>query len=103
VVIEVAQGVRACGGFISVGAVNLLASQSLRHRRFITRASELLFAGLERLWITATEKKLDEGDAALVPANCIGRLLLAEEAQQLSDRICAAKADGALRLVEHGN
>jgi hypothetical protein len=48
-------------------------------------------------------KKLDDGDAALVPANCIGRLLLAEEAQQLSDRICATKAVGALRLVEHGD
>jgi hypothetical protein len=46
-------------------------------------------------------KTLDDGDAALVPANCIGRLLLAEEAQQLSDRICAAKADGVLQLVEH--
>ena len=32
-------------------------------------------------------KKLDDEDAALVPANCIGRLLLAGEAQQLSDRI----------------
>jgi hypothetical protein len=48
-------------------------------------------------------KKLDDGDAALVPANCIGRLLLAEEAQQLSDRICAAKADRALQSVEHGD
>jgi hypothetical protein len=46
-------------------------------------------------------KKLDDGDAALVPPNCMGRLLLADEAQQLSDRICAAKADGALQLVEH--
>ena len=44
-------------------------------------------------------KKLDDEDAALVPANCIGRLLLAEEAQQLSDRICAAKASGAQELV----
>jgi hypothetical protein len=48
-------------------------------------------------------KKLDDGEAALVPANCIGRLLLAEEAQQLSDRICAAKADRALQPVEHGD
>jgi hypothetical protein len=48
-------------------------------------------------------KKLDEGDAALAPTNCIGRLFLAEEAQQLSDRICAAKADRALQLVEHGD
>jgi hypothetical protein len=46
-------------------------------------------------------KKLDDGEAAVVPANCIGRLLLAEGAQQLSDRICAAKADRTLRLVEH--
>ena len=45
-------------------------------------------------------KKLDDGDAALVPANCIGRLLLAEEAQQLSDRICAVKAGHALQSVE---
>jgi hypothetical protein len=48
-------------------------------------------------------KKLDDEDAALVPANCIGRLLLAEEAQQLSDRICAAKADRALQSAEHGD
>jgi hypothetical protein len=99
VVIGVAQGVRACGGFISVGTASLLASPLLKHRRFITRAPELLFAELARQWITATEKKLDDEDAALVPANCIGRLLLAEEAQQLSDRICAAKADGALQLA----
>ena len=46
-------------------------------------------------------KKLDDGEAVLVPANCIGRLLLAEEAQQLSDRICAAKADRALQSAEH--
>jgi hypothetical protein len=45
-------------------------------------------------------KKLDDGDAALVPANCMGRLLLAEEAQQLSDRICAVKAGHALQSVE---
>jgi hypothetical protein len=45
-------------------------------------------------------KKLDDGDAALVPVDCVGRLLLAEEAQQLSDRICAVKADRALRSVE---
>jgi hypothetical protein len=44
-------------------------------------------------------KKLDDGDAALVPANCMGRLLLAEEAQQLSDRICAVKAGHALQSV----
>jgi hypothetical protein len=56
VVIDVAQGVRACGGFISVGTVNLLASPSLKHQRFITRAREWLFAGLERRWITATGK-----------------------------------------------
>ena len=37
------------------------------------------------------EKTRDE-DAALVPPDCIGKLLLAEEAQQLSDLICAAKA-----------
>jgi hypothetical protein len=47
-------------------------------------------------------KKLDDEDAALVPPDCIGRLLLAEEAQQLSDRICAAKADRALQLVGQG-
>jgi hypothetical protein len=44
-------------------------------------------------------RKLDDEDAALVPANCIGRLLLAEEAQQLSDRICAAKAGAAQELL----
>jgi hypothetical protein len=44
-------------------------------------------------------KKLDDGDSELIPPDCIGRLLLAEEAQQLSDRICAAKAGGAQELV----
>jgi hypothetical protein len=103
VVIDVAQGVRACGGFISVGPVNLLASPSLKHQRFVTRARAWLFAELERLRITATRKNLDDEDAALAPPDCIGKLLLAEEAQRLSDRICAAKADRALQLVEHGD
>jgi hypothetical protein len=48
-------------------------------------------------------KKLDDEDAALVPPNCIGRLLLAKEAQQLSDRLCAAKANGRRERVERGD
>jgi hypothetical protein len=51
-------------------------------------------------------------DVALVSPNCIGRLLWAKEAQQLSDRLCAAKANGPRVAnyreeneveVEHGN
>jgi hypothetical protein len=38
-------------------------------------------------------KEIDE-DVALVPLNGIGGLLWAKEAQQLSDRSCAAKANG---------
>jgi hypothetical protein len=45
-------------------------------------------------------KELDDEDTALVPPNCIGRLLSAKEAQQLSDRLCAAKADGPREPVE---
>ena len=74
----------------------------MKHRRFIMRARAWLFAGLARLRITATRKNLDDEDAALAPPDCIGKLLLAEEAQQLSDRICAAKADRALQLVRQG-
>ncbi len=40
-------------------------------------------------------KEVEEGHQALVPRNCIGRLLSANEAQQLFDRMSAARADGA--------
>ena len=40
-------------------------------------------------------KGLDDEDAALVPPTCIGGLLLAEEARQLSSKLCAARADDA--------
>jgi hypothetical protein len=45
-------------------------------------------------------KELNDEDAALVPPACVGRLLLAEEAQQLSDRLCAIRADGSRGAVE---
>jgi hypothetical protein len=40
-------------------------------------------------------KEINDEDAALVPPTCVGRLLLAEEAQQLSDRLCAIRAGGS--------
>ena len=43
-------------------------------------------------------KEVEEGHQALVPRNCIGRLLSANEAQQLFDRMSAARADGATTL-----
>jgi hypothetical protein len=43
-------------------------------------------------------KEVDAEDAELVPRDCIRRLVPPEEAQQLSDRVCAAKAVGALAL-----
>jgi hypothetical protein len=89
---------RACGGFISVGPVNLLASPSLKHRRYHAR-TRVAVRGIGKAADYSDAKKLDDEDAALVPPDCIGRLLLAEEAQQLSDRICAAKASGAQELV----
>jgi hypothetical protein len=103
VVIDVAQGVRACGSFIFVGAVNSLAWPSLKHPRCYHARTRVAVRGIGKAVDYSDGKKLDEGDAALAPANCIGRLRLAEEAQQLSDRMCAAKADGALRLVGHGD
>jgi hypothetical protein len=78
--------------------VAIIEAPTLYHAR-----TRVAVCGIGKAVDYSDGKKLDEGDAALVPANCIGRLLLAEEVQQLSDRICAAKADGALRLVEHGD
>jgi hypothetical protein len=78
--------------------VAIIEAPTLYHAR-----TRVAVRGIGRAVDYSDAKKLDDGDAALVPANCIGRLLLAEEAQQLSDRICAAKADGALRSVEHGD
>jgi hypothetical protein len=43
-------------------------------------------------------KEVEEGHQALVPRNCIGRLLSANEAKQLFDRMCEARADGATTL-----
>jgi hypothetical protein len=40
-------------------------------------------------------KELDDRDAAQVPPTCIGRLLLPDEAHQLSDRLCATRVDSA--------
>jgi hypothetical protein len=78
--------------------VAIIEAPTLYHAR-----TRVAVRGIGRAVDYSDAKKLDDGDAALVPANCIGRLLLAEEAQQLSDRICTAKADGALRSVEHGD
>ena len=78
--------------------VAIIEAPTLYHAR-----TRVAVRGIGKAVDYSDAKKLDDGDAALVPANCIGRLLLAEEAQQLSDRICAAKADRALQLVEPGD
>ena len=78
--------------------VAIIEAPTLYHAR-----TRVAVRGIGKAADYSDAKKLDDGDAALVPANCMGRLLSAEEAQQLSDRICAAKADGALQLVEHGD
>jgi hypothetical protein len=74
--------------------VAIIEAPSLYHAR-----TRVAVRGIGKAADYSDAKKLDDGDAALVPANCIGRLLLAEEAQQLSDRICAAKASGTQELV----
>jgi hypothetical protein len=78
--------------------VAIVEAPTLYHAR-----TRVALRGIGKAVDYSDAKKLDDGDAALVPANCIGRLLLAEDAQQLSDRICTARADGALQLVEHGD
>jgi hypothetical protein len=78
-----------------VGVV-IIEAPTLYHAR-----TRVAVRGIGKAADYSDARKLDHGEAALIPANCIGRLLLAEEAQQLSDRICAAKADRALQLVEH--
>jgi hypothetical protein len=103
VVIEVARGVtgmwwlyfRRDGKLVGVA---IIEAPTLYHAR-----TRVAVRGIGKAMDYSDAKKLDDEDAALVPPDCIGRLLLAEEAQQLSDRICAAKADHALRLVEHGD
>jgi hypothetical protein len=78
--------------------VAIIEAPTLYHAR-----TRVAVRGIGKAMDYSDAKKLDDEDAALVPPDCIGKLLLAEEAQQLSDRICAARADGALRLVEHGD
>ena len=78
--------------------VAIIEAPTLFHAR-----TRVAVRGIGRAVDYSDAKKLDDGEAVLVPANCIGRLLLAEEAQQLSDRICAAKADRALQSAEHGD
>jgi len=100
-VIDVAQGVkgvwwlyfRRAGKLVGVA---IIEAPTLYHAR-----TRVAVRGIGKAADYSDARKLDHGEAALIPANCIGRLLLAEEAQQLSDRICAAKADRALQLVEH--
>ena len=76
--------------------VAIIEAPTLYHAR-----TRVAVRGIGKAMDYSDAKKLDDEDAALVPPDCIGRLLLAEEAQYLSDQICAAKADGVLRLVEH--
>jgi hypothetical protein len=78
--------------------VAIIEAPTLYHAR-----TRVAVRGIGKAVDYSDAKKLDDEDAALVPANCIGRLLLAEEAQQLSDRICAAKADRALQWVGYGD
>jgi hypothetical protein len=74
--------------------VAIIEAPTLYHAR-----TRVAVRGIGKAADYSDAKKLDDEDAALVPANCIGRLLLAEEAQQLSDRICAAKAGAAHELL----
>ena len=98
-VIDVAQGVkgvwwlyfRRAGKLVGVA---IIEAPTLYHAR-----ARVAVRGIGKAADYSDAKKLDDEDAALVPPDCIGRLLLAEEAQQLSDRICAAKASGAQELV----
>jgi hypothetical protein len=78
-----------------LAGVAIIEAPTLYHAR--TRSA---VCGIGKAADYSDGKALDDEDAALVPPTCIGRLLLAEEAQQLSDRLCAAKADGARRSVE---
>jgi hypothetical protein len=102
-VIDIVQGVTGmwwlyfCRDGKLVG-VAIIEAPTLYHAR-----TRVAVRGIGKAVDYSDAKKLDDGDAALVPPDCIGRLLLAEEAQQLSDRICAAKVDRALQLVEHGD
>ena len=77
--------------------VAIIEAPTLYHAR-----TRVAVRGIGKAADYSDAKKLDDEDAALVPPDCIGRLLLAEEAQQLSDRICAAKADRALQFVRQG-
>jgi hypothetical protein len=77
--------------------VAIIEAPTLYHAR-----TRVAVRGIGKAVDYSDAKKLDDGDAALVPANCIGRLLLAEEAQRLSDRICAANAGHVLQSAERG-
>jgi hypothetical protein len=75
--------------------VAIIEAPTLYHAR-----TRVAVRGIRRPADYSDGKKLDDEDAVLVPPNCIGRLLLATEAQRLSDRLCAAKANGRQEPVE---
>jgi hypothetical protein len=103
VVFDVAQGVKGMWWLYFRRGGNLVGVAIIEAPTAYHARTRVAVRGIGKAVDYSDAKKLDDEEAALVPANCIGRLLLAEEAQQLSDRICAAKADGALQLVEHGD
>jgi hypothetical protein len=70
-----------------VGVV-IIEAPTLYHAR-----TRVAVRGIGRAADYGDGKELDE-DVALVSPNCIGGLLWAKEAQQLSDRLCAAKVNG---------
>jgi hypothetical protein len=73
--------------------VAIIEATSLYHARM-----KAAVCGIGRAADYSDGKEVDVEDAALVARDCIRRLLSPEEAQQLSDRVCAAKAVGALAL-----
>jgi hypothetical protein len=98
--IEAAQGVTGMwwlyfrrGG--ELAGVAIIEAPTLYHAR-----TRVAVRGIAKAAEYSEGKELDAEDAALIPPTCIGRLLLADEARQLSDELCAARADGAQRSVE---
>jgi hypothetical protein len=100
--IEVAQGITGTwwlyfrrGG--ELAGVAIIEAPMLYHAR-----TRVAVRGIGKAAEYSDGKELDDEDAALVPPTCIGGLLLAEEARQLSDQLCVARAEGARRSVERG-
>jgi hypothetical protein len=73
--------------------VAIIEATSLYHARM-----KAAVYGIGRAADYSDGKEVDVEDTALAARDCIRGLLSPEEAQQLSDRVCAAKAVGALAL-----